>query len=294
MKQKKNNMLSLLALILALAALALSTLSFASQPEDQTHLIDDLYAENRQLKQRVDSLEQRLEQLLTVANLQSWELGVQPWADSTGAEITFAAVPSDYQSGVSATLLVELNGERIEEVPCQWDGKQFSASVSLNAADGYSYYCLLTSTVGSQLLPLSTPNDPTSVEAVYLLSSISAYCNLVVYDWSVQDGELIVSDAYAQVQLPLIGTDAIQITQSDIVARLNGEEIDRTAISLSPSEVAGSYEVTVPEIAISLPELSEVDSLELYLEVSLSDGRNLKAFGINWYLEGGELTSAVG
>lgn len=294
MKQKKKSILPLLALILALAALAMSVLSFANQPEDQTHLIDDLYAENRQLKERVDALENRLQQLLTVANLQSWELGVQPWADSTGAEVTFAAVPSDYQSGVSATFLVELNGERIEEVPCQWDGKQFSASVSLNAADGYSYYCLLTSTVGSQLLPLATPNDPTSVEAVYLLSSISAYCNLVVYDWSVKDGALIVSDAYAQVQLPLIGTDAIQITQSDIVARLNGEEIDRTAITLSPSEVAGSYEVTVPEIAISLPELSEVDSLELYLEVSLSDGRNLKAFGINWYLEGGELTSAVG
>lgn len=294
MKQKKKSILPLLALILALAALAMSVLSFANQPEDQTHLIDDLYAENRQLKERVDALENRLQQLLTVANLQSWELGVQPWADSTGAEVTFAAVPSDYQSGVSATFLVELNGERIEEVPCQWDGKQFSASVSLNAADGYSYYCLLTSTVDSQLLPLATPNDPTSVEAVYLLSSISAYCNLVVYDWSVKDGALIVSDAYAQVQLPLIGTDAIQITQSDIVARLNGEEIDRTAITLSPSEVAGSYEVTVPEIAISLPELSEVDSLELYLEVSLSDGRNLKAFGINWYLEGGELTSAVG
>ena len=294
MKQKKKSILPLLALILALAALAMSVLSFANQPEDQTHLIDDLYAENRQLKERVDALENRLQQLLTVANLQSWELGVQPWADSTGAEVTFAAVPSDYQSGVSATFLVELNGERIEEVPCQWDGKQFSASGPLNAADGYRYYCLLTSTVGSQLLPLATPNDPTSVEAVYLLSSISAYCNLVVYDWSVKDGALIVSDAYAQVQLPLIGTDAIQITQSDIVARLNGEEIDRTAITLSPSEVAGSYEVTVPEIDISLPELSEGDSLELYLEVSLSDGRKLKAFGINWYLEGGELTSAVG
>lgn len=294
MNRKNNSLLSILALILALAALAISALSYANQPEDQTHLIDDLYAENRELEQRVDYLEQKLEQLLTVANLQSWELGIQPWADSTGAEITFAATPSGYQPSITATFLVELNGERIEEVPCLWDGNQFTAEVSLNAADGYGYYCLLTTPTGNQLLPLATPADPTSVEAVYLLSSISAYCNLVVYDWTVNDGELMVTDAYAQVQLPLIGTDTIQITRSDIVARLNGEEIDRTAITLSPSEVAGSYEATVPSIAISLPELSEVDSLELYLEVSLSDGRNLKAFGINWYLEGSELTSAVG
>lgn len=294
MKQKKKSILPLLALILALAALALSALSYASQPEDQTHLIDDLYAENRELEQRVDYLEQKLEQLLTVANLQSWELGVEPWADSTGAEVTFAATPSGYQPGITATFLVELDGERIEEVPCQWDGNQFTAAVSLNAADGYGYYCLLTSPTGTQKLPLATPAEPTSAEAVYLLSSISAYCNLVIHDWTVNDGELMVTDAYAQVQLPLIGTDTIQITRSDIVVRLNGEEIDRTAITLSPSEVMGSHEVTVPEIAISLPELSEMDSLELYLEVSLSDGRNLRAFGINWYLVGDELTSAVG
>lgn len=294
MKLKKNNLLSLLALILALAALALSALSFANQPEDQTHLIDDLYEENRQLYLRVQDLEQRLQQLLTVANLQSWELGVQPWADSTGAEITFTAVPSEDQSGVSATLLVELNGERVGEVPCQWDGKQFSASISLNAADGYCYYCLLSSPGGDQLLPLATPNDPTSEAAVYLQSGLGAYCNLVVYDWSVNDGELIVTDTYAQVQLPQISNEEIRIEVSDIVVRLNGEEFVRTPITMAPSEVAGSYDVTVPSLSIPLPELSEVDSFEMYLEVSLSDGRNMKAFGINWYLENGELSSAVG
>jgi hypothetical protein len=293
MKEKKNNLLSVLALILALAALALSAVNFANQPEDQTYLIDDLYEENRQLYLQVQDLEQRLQQLLTVANLQSWELGVQPWADSTGADITFAAVPTHYQPGVSATLHVWLD-ELIEEVPCMWDGTQFTAAFSLNAADGYSYYCLLTSPGGNQLLPLATPNEPTSMEAVYLLSSISAYCNLVVYDWSVNDGELIVTDAYAQVQLPQISLEPVQITQSDIVVRLNGQEIDRIATTLSPSEVAGSYDVTIPSLAIPLPQLSEVDSLELYLEVSLSDGRNLRAFGINWYMEGSELTSAVG
>ena len=53
MKEKKNNLVMTLALVCALAALALSALCFASIPEDQSHLIDDLYAENARLQGRV-------------------------------------------------------------------------------------------------------------------------------------------------------------------------------------------------------------------------------------------------
>lgn len=294
MKQKKKSILPLLALILALAALALSALSFASQPEDQTHLIDDLYAENRELKQRVDFLEQKLEQLLTVTNLQSWDLGVQPWADSTGADVTFAAVPTDYQSGVSAMFLVELDGQRIAEVPCQWDGEQFTAAVSLNAADGYCYYCQLTSPTGNQLLTLASPDDPTAWEAVYLHSSINAYCNLVVYGWTDNGGEILLTDAYAQVQLPRIGMDELQITSAALVARYQGEVVDTVPITLTASEVAGSYEKIITDLAISLPEMEAGKYLDLYLEVTLSDGRNLQMFGITWHTENGRLCASVG
>ena len=34
--------------------------------------------------------------------------------------------------------------------------------------------------------------------------------------------------------------------------------------------------------------------LELHLEITLSDGRHLQAFGIGWYLENGKLASSVG
>ena len=43
MKKKKNNALPMLALILALAAFGFSALALANRPEDQSHLIDDLY-----------------------------------------------------------------------------------------------------------------------------------------------------------------------------------------------------------------------------------------------------------
>ena len=294
MKKEKKSKLALLPLILSLAALALSGLSFAAVPEDQTHLINDLYEENRQLESRVDALEKQLEQLLTVTNLQSWNLDVEPWADSTGADVTFTAVPSGYQSGVSATFLVEREGQQVAAVPCQWDGGQFTAAVSLDALDGYGYYCQLTSPGGTQLLPLATPDSPNGVEAVYLQSGLGAYCNLVVNGWTESGDGILVKEIYAQAQLPRIGGEDLQITNAELVVWYNSEEFARMPITLNPSEVAGSFEATITDQEIPLPEMEAGECLELHLEVRLSDGRNLKAFGISWYLEGGELTSAVG
>ena len=300
MKNKKSNLISILALVCALAALVISLLGAAAAPEDQTHLIDDLYAENHQLNQRLTDLEQELyrlkSQLENAANLEFWELGVQPWADSTGADVTFTATPAGDASGISAAFRVELNGQQIAEVPCQWNGSEFSATVPLGAADGYSYFCLLSSPVGNQLLTLSTPFDPVAEDAVYLQTSLSAYCNLVVNDWTENPGvSLVLTDAYAQAQLPQISTaGTVEIVTSEIVLLLNRQESCRIPIQLAPSEVAGSYDLTITDLQIPMPELQQSDVLELLLEVTLSDGRHLNVCGITWTLDDGKLISAVG
>lgn len=296
MKKKKKSLTPLLALVCALAALALSAMNLALAPEDQSHLIDDLYSENQQLQERVDSLESQLEQLMTAVNLQSWALDVEPWADSTGADVTLTAVPSGYQAGVSATFLVTLNGEQVESLPCHWDGSAFTATASLGAADGYGYYCLLISPSGTQKLPLATADSQESSIPVYLLSSLSSYCNLVVSDWVENPGSaLVLTDAYAQVQLPRISAVGdVELASTEIVLRLNDAESVRIPIKLAPSEVAGSFDLTITDLQVSMPELSDTDVLELSLEVTLTDGRNLKAVGVTWRLDKGKLTSAVG
>lgn len=295
-KKKRTKLIAVLALICALAALGLSVLNFATAPEDQSYLIDDLYAENRQMQSRVEALEEQLEQLMTAVNLRSWTLDVNPWPDSTGADVSLTATPSGYQAGVSATFLVMLNNRQIESIPCIWDGSNFTATAALNAADGYSYYFLLTTPAGTQQLPLTNPDFPEYTIPVYLQSSLSAYCNLVVNDWIENAGAtLVLTDAYAQVQLPRISSvGEVKINVSEMVLRLNGSESIRIPILLSPSEVAGSFDLVLTDLQIPMPELEEADVLELFLEISLSDGRNLKAFGITWYLEEGNLTSAVG
>ena len=296
MKKKTRNLISILTLICALTALLLSVLGLAMVPEDQSHLIDDLYARNQQLQTQVDALEDQLEQLMTAVNLKSWTLDVSPWADSTGADVTLSAAPTVYQPGTDATFLVLLEGEQVDSVPCHWDGSAFTATASLSAADGYSYYFLLASPSGTQQLPLLTPESPEAGTAVYLQSSLSAYCNLVVNDWIENPGRtLILTDAYAQVQLPRISAGGtVEIHTAEVVLRLNGVESSRIALQLAPSEVAGSFDLTITGLQLPMPELSDSDVLELSLETVLSDGRHLTAFGITWHLENGKLTSAVG
>lgn len=295
MKKKNKSLISILALVCALAALLLSLFHMGNAPEDQSHLIDDLYQENQQLQNRVEALEDKLEQLMTAVSLQSWTLDVSPWADSTGADVTLTATPSGYQSGVSATFLVKLKNEQIASVPCVWDGSVFTATASVSALDGYSYYCLISSPSGDQQLPLATPDSPDGGIPVYLQSSLSAFCNLVVNDWVENSDSLVLTDAYAQVQLPQISAAGeVEMESAQLVLRLSGNETARVDIALNPSEVAGSFDLTISDLEIPMPELGEADDLELSLEVILTDGRRLKAFGATWYLDGGKLSSAVG
>ena len=296
MKEKKKNLVMTLALVCALAALALSALCFGSIPEDQSHLIDDLYAENARLQGRVEELEGKLDQLMTAASLRSWTLDVAPWPDSTGADVTLSAVPSAYQPDFRAELIVVLDGNQVARQECQWDAGAFAATASLDAADGYSYYCDLTTPAGSQRLMLTGPDSSEAGTAVYLGSSLSAYCNLVVNNWSENSGEsLTLTAAYAQVQLPRISADgAVEIVTAELVLRLNGADCNRIPIQLTPSEVEGSLELTITDLKLPMPELQEGDALELCLEVTLTDGRHMNAFGISWRMEQGRIASAVG
>lgn len=294
-KKTKRNLLSTLALICALAALGVSALALSSVPEDQTHLIDGLYQENQQLRTRVEELEAQLDQLMTAVNLQSWTLDANPWPDSTGADVVLTATPSAYQAGVTATFLVMLDGKEAASVPCHWDGTVFTATAALSAADGYSYFCLFSSPGGSQQLALTGPDAPDAGGPVYLQSSLSAYCNLVVNDWIENPGKLVLTDAYAQVQLPRIcAAGDVEIRTAEIVLKHNGADSLRIPIKLFPSEVEGSLDQTITDLQISMPELETDDTLELYLEVVLTDGRRLSAFGVSWNMEDGKLTSAVG
>ena len=108
-----------------------------------------------------------------------------------------------------------------------------------------------------------------------------AYCNLILGDWIFENGKLTISTAFAQVlaeNTPLDG--------SAIVLQINGETIIASPIEMAPGEASDSYELDLAELAFDVPQLSDGDSVELGLEITLADGRVLTSWGGSWeYLE---------
>lgn len=294
----KKNLISVLALVCAVLSLGfglwnrLATEKELARSEER---LEALARENDDLRGSLAVVTQQLERLQTVASLDSWSLDVKPWADSSGADVTLTAVPTDYVEGISATLLVTIRGEQAVTIPCAWDGTAFTATAGLTARDGYGYYCQLNSPGGSQLLNLTTPESPVQEIPVYLASSLGSYCNLAVNDWLAEGDSLVLTQAYAQVQLPRITpAGEVELKKAELVLKLNGSDLIRMPVTLTPSEVMGSFDVMLDNTRISIPELAEEDVLELHLEVILTDGTVLTAYGATWYPGEEGLTSVVG
>lgn len=296
----KKSLISIMALICAIASLVMSCLAFVSarqEPVDYSSQLSQLEQKNQQLQTQIDALHALLEtQPESAGGLYSWKLDVTAWDDGTGADIALTAVPDMYQEELSARFVVQLEGQEIIHTPCVWNGESFTATASLSAADGYGYCLLMDLPDGTQLsYTLTTPNDPVQDIPVYLASSLSSYCNLIVDAWEETEEAIVLNTAYAQVQLPRISAQgSSEIESACLVLTHNGAQIHTVPITLLPGEALDGYELTLSNIQLPLPETAEDDLLELRLEVTLSTGQQLLASGISWFRTGEELYAVVG
>ncbi len=249
------------------------------------------------LRQQVADLTARVEALEQKSGLRSWDMAATARADGSGAAVHFTAVPAGNASGLSAVLLVRLDGQEVASADCIWDGASFTASVDLDAADGYGYYCVLTTADGTrEQIVLNTLENPVDDTLVYLRTSLVAYGNLVVESWADTGSQLTITSGYAQVQMPRLAGEGGQITcsASDLVLQRNGQEVGRQSLTLPAGEGEGSYEQVLTDVVFAMPEMAEGDQLELWLQVTLSTGEILMASGGSWTYFDGEFMLAVG
>ena len=292
MSDKKNTILSVLALVCAAAALAVSLWNAFRPGPDQSLEAPALEEQVTRLQSRVDDLESQVESLSTRLDavamgdgLANWSLDAVPNADGTGADVTLTALPAAPEEGLTARFSIRLQGREVANVPCEQTDSGFTATASLEAADGYSYYCILLGADGSRRqFALSTPENPVEDLPVYLESSLASYCNMMVDSWLDDGSAVTLASAYVQVQLPRLSAQgALTAEKAQLVLYRNSQEVSRTDITLQPGEAAGSYELELSGQTIPLPELAEDDYLDLWLEVTLSDGRTLSTAGASWF-----------
>lgn len=225
--------------------------------------------------------------------LDSWEMTAAVWSSSNGATITFTGHPRSYEDGQSGSFVVRLNGEILENAMCEWTGRYYTASVDLEAADGYEYEFVLFSPQGdAESFTLSDAYD----SLVYMKRSLDAYCNLYISDFKEENGQFIITAGYASVQLPQLVSSGSSIgyQSAKLVFMLNGEEIEAKDIDLPQGEGQGSHESSLMNISFTMPQMGDDYQLDLMLVVTLTDGMELSANGGSWFYNNNELKMAAG
>lgn len=293
---RKTKLLSAAILILVLSLLMTGLAGCGAKNAKGDDELALLKQENAQLKEQIAIMQARLDELES-SGLKTWKLDAAAWADSAGASVTFTAEPRAYQDGQSAMLNVRLNGEEIISLACNWDGTSYSSTVELEAADGYSYICVLVSPDGTrELIPLSSPDSPVYDTLVNMQSSLIAYCNLFVADWNESEDKLNITAGYVQVQLPQItpaGTD-VEYVGARLIFKLNGNTVETQTLDLPKGEGEGSYETALTSVSFNMPEMEDDYQLDLYLDVDLSSGETISAAGGSWYYNNETLNMLVG
>jgi hypothetical protein len=182
-------------------------------------------------------------------------------------------------------------GQEVNAVQCQWNGKAFVATASVAAEDGYTYILVLD----GEELELASPANPAAYIPVYLQSSLGYNCTLMINGWESDMAKLKLTDAHLQVNLPLLATDGgAKIQSTALVMRLGIEEVSRKELTMTEGEGEGSFELTLQNYSLTLPEMQENDQVDLWLEVTLSDGQVLLSATSSWYLAEGKLSLVAG
>jgi len=255
-----------------------------------------LKEENAQLKAQVEELTARLAAYENKPALAEFTLTGSAWSSNNGATVTMTAVPTFHDDSHTAALSVQLNGIEEEFVPCEWNGEAYTATVDLNAANGYGYYFIITAADGAPTrMELNTPNNITDDTLVYMENALSAYANMVMESWEETGGKLIVNSGFIQVQMPRLTAGGNSgYAGSQLILKCNGEEVDRKAVDLPEGEAVGSYEAAVTNQQFTLPEIESDAILELWLEVTLSNGQTIDNCACTWTYFDGTLMPSVG
>ncbi len=298
---KNTNLLTVLALVLSIAALVISLAFPGKTPEspDYTAEIEALRQQNALLQSQLDALSGQIGtgSTNTGTALAGWELTLAAWETGTGASVTLTAIPAAYEEGMEAALYVRKGSQEVVTVPCSWTGDTFTATAELTAQDGYGYYCILTDTRGQrQQFSLTTPENPVEDIPVYLATALNAYCNMTMDSWLDLDNTLTITAAYVQAQLPRLSVTGGEaaIEKAELVLYHRGEACARAPITLEEGIAPGSFELTVSGVSLPMPEMEMDDSLDLFLEITLSDGQVLSTPGASWFHNEDGLFAVVG
>lgn len=229
--------------------------------------------------------------------LNSWEMSASTWSSPNGATIHITATPNYYLEGQTANFVVRLESDDVVSIPCQWDGTSYTASADLNAANGYCYYMILTAADGTATeVAVNTPAAPTNEAFIDIEAALESYCSVIIEDSVCENGKLTLTSGLVQVKAPTITNEGetISCQETALVLSFNGEELKREVLTLSETDTAGLFEAALENITFDVPKLEADQKVELTLQVTLSNGQELFAYGGDWLYDAEGILPVVG
>lgn len=230
--------------------------------------------------------------------LTGWTMNATAWSSPNGATVNVDAVPNGYSEGQKAEFCVRLEGEEIVRVPCQWDGKSYKASADLNAADGYCYYMILTTSDGIESeITINTPTAVYDDSLIHMETALNTTCEVTIQSSKVDGGKLKVEEGMLQIQLPWLTLDEGKVSceSAALVLCHNGQDVAKQDLSAPKADEAGVCTMDLSGITYDLPEgLENEDQLSLRLDVVLSNGHSIMAPGATWHYTDGQLVLSAG
>jgi len=276
--------MTILAVILALA-IALTACGSEKAPETTTaaEVAATVPAETAALAQPLE--------------LTDWVMTANTWSSPNGATINISATPNHYEEGQKADFVVRLESDEIASVPGQWDGTSYTASVDLNAANGYCYYVVLTAADGSTAeVAVNTPTAPTNEALINMEASLESYCTVIIEESEFNGSKLTLTNCKAQIKTPAITNEGETISCQDatLVLNCNGTLSELPVTNFEETDTACLYEADLSGTIFDLPAMQADQSIELSLNVTLSNGQNLNSYGGNWVYNDNSLLPVVG
>lgn len=225
--------------------------------------------------------------------LGQWTLTPETWSSPNGATIHLSAEVTNADKSATAEFVVRQGDGDVVNAPCTWDGSKLLAEAELNAADGYSYFIVLTGSDGSLT---EWPLTGADVSLVNLASALNSYCNLLVTDSAYENGKLTLTAGSLEIQAPQLtdGGETITCQEASLVLTKDGQELTRTVVTVEASEVPGGFGVELAGTSFTVPDMEEDGQIVLRAEVFLSNGQSLSAEGGTWTYMDGQIVATVG
>ena len=230
-------------------------------------------------------------------SLTSWNMSASTWSSPNGATVHINATPNAYAEGQKADFVVRLESDDVTTIPCQWDGANYTASVDLNAANGYCYYVVLTAADGTVTeCAVNTPAAPVNEALINMEAALASYCSVTIEESEIADNKLNLANCKVQVQAPTITNEGetISCAEAYLILSFNEEELSKVEVTLEETATAGLFEAAVSGITFDIPALEKDQKVVLSMNAALSNGQALSAFGGEWVYNEEGLLPVVG